>query len=202
MGWYMVQSGLIDQPAVSHYRLAGHLGLAFIIYGFLLWYAFSISVRTTHTASRAFRIHLHSAALFLAITITWGAFTAGLDAGLLYNDSFPLMGGQIVPPDFWLYDNVFKNLIENHSSVQFFHRWLAIFTVLYICSVWVHGLAKNYSFTALHLLALMAFMQMGLGIATILTSVNVVIAALHQAGAAILLLLLLLSIRQTKPAKT
>lgn len=199
MGWYMVQSGLIDQPAVSHFRLAAHLGLAFVIYGFLLWYAFSLGTNTRIEANRKFRIHLHSATLFLAITITWGAFTAGLDAGLLYNDSFPLMGGQIVPPDFWLYDNVFANLIKNHSSVQFFHRWLAIFTVLYMLSVWAHGLFKGYATTALNLLALMAFLQMGLGIATILSGVNITIAALHQAGAAILLLLLLLSIRQTKP---
>lgn len=197
MGWYMVKSGLIDQPAVSHFRLAAHLSLAFIIYGFLLWYAFSLCVHTRYEVSRTFRIHLHTATLFLASTIIWGAFTAGLDAGLLYNESFPLMGGQIVPPDFWLYDNLFKNLLENHSSVQFFHRWLAIFTLLYIISIWIHSTVKGYSFKALHLLVAMAFIQIGLGIATILTSVHTHIAASHQAGAAILFLLLILSIRQT-----
>lgn len=200
MGWYMVKSGLIDQPAVSHYRLAAHLSLAFIIYGFLLWYAFSLTVRTHHAVSRTFRIHLHTATLFLTATIIWGAFTAGLDAGLLYNDSFPLMGGQIVPPDFWLHDSMFKNLLENHSGVQFFHRWLAIFTVAYILSVWAHGMLKGYAFKTLHLLAVMVILQMGLGIATILTSVHTHIAAAHQAGAAILLLLLILSIHQTRTA--
>ncbi len=200
MGWYMVQSGLIDQPAVSHYRLAAHLGLAFIIFGVLLWHAFTLSSFARYKTDTVFRIHLHSSALFIAITIAWGAFVAGLDAGLLYNDSFPLMGGQIVPPDFWQHETLFGNLLENHSAVQFAHRWLAMFSVLYIISVWAHGMAKGYKANALNLLALMAFLQMGLGIATIFSGVNIAIAAMHQAGAAILVLLLILTIRQTSKA--
>lgn len=197
MGWYMVKSGLIDQPAVSHYRLAAHLGLAFLILAFLLSLGFSLSVKT-RTPNRALNIHAWITLACISITILWGAFTAGLDAGLVYNETFPKMGGQWVPPDFWKYDTVWMNILENHSGVQFAHRWIAMTTVLVVFSFWLHGVLKKQAFPALHAAMLMAFIQMGLGIATILSSVHIHPATTHQGGAIILFGLVLLCLIKTK----
>ena len=200
MGWYMVQSGLVDRPSVSHYRLAAHLGLAFIIFSALLWQAFNLTVKTRYNDKRLF-IHALIACLFLSITILWGAFTAGLDAGLVYNESFPKMGGQWIPPDFWQHDTFFLNILENHSGVQFAHRWIAIATVIVVLSLWTHGAIRQKLFPALHWAAVAALSQMALGIGTILSGVHLHVAATHQAGAIILLSLLLLCAWQTKPPK-
>ena len=197
MGWYMVQSGLIDQPAVSHYRLAAHLSLAFVILALLLLTAFSLHVKTMHP-NRALHTHSAIALLFLSITIIWGAFTAGLDAGLVYNESFPKMGGAWMPPDFWKYDTIWINILENHSAVQFAHRWLATASVLVVLSLWIHGLLRNAAFPALHILAIFSLLQMGLGIATLLSGINIHLAATHQAGAAILFATLILCWFQTR----
>jgi cytochrome c oxidase assembly protein subunit 15 len=198
MGWYMVQSGLVDVPAVSHYRLAAHLGLAFVILGALLLLAFSLSPIKKDPQPRLF---WHGLATFavLAITIVWGAFTAGLDAGLLYNDTFPKMGGQWIPPDFWARETVLANILENHSAVQFTHRWLGMFTVFMIASLWAHGLYAGYRSRLLHAVFAMALLQMGLGIATLLSNVHLHVATAHQGGAAILFSLLLLLLYRISP---
>lgn len=198
MGWYMVQSGLNDIPAVSHYRLAAHLSLAFVILAALLLLAFSLSP-IKKAPSRGLFTHGLIVFVILSITILWGAFTAGLDAGLVYNETFPLMGGQWVPPDFWAKGSLLHTILENHSAVQFTHRWLAVLTVLAIFSLWVHGGAKKLDIPALHGAALMAFLQLGLGIATLLSGVNIVLATLHQGGGAILFSLLVLVLFQLWP---
>ena len=201
MGWYMVKSGLIDQPAVSHYRLAAHLSLAFIIYGCLFWLGMSLIHKTRMHANRALHIHGIVTLGFITTTIVWGAFTAGLDAGLVYNETFPKMGGEWVPPDFWMYDSLMLNILENHGGVQFAHRWLAMITVAVTLSFWLHGVLKGKTFKSLHACAVMALAQMGLGIATILSGVHIHIAATHQAGAVLLLSLVLVCIYNTRSLK-
>ena len=200
MGWYMVKSGLIDQPAVSHFRLAAHLSLAFIIFSALMWLGLDLTIKTRRFADRALNIHSLITLAFIAITIIWGAFTAGLDAGLVYNDTFPKMGGQWIPPDFWKYDTFLINILENHSAVQFAHRWLAITAVIVTLSLWLHGALKQKTFRALHAAAIMAIIQMGLGIATLLSGLRICTAATHQAGAVILISLVLICIFQTRRA--
>ena len=197
MGWYMVQSGLIDQPAVSHYRLAAHLSLAFVIFAALILTALPL-MQIQHRPSRPLYIHSLITLLFISVTIIWGAFTAGLDAGLVYNESFPKMGGQWVPPDFWKYDTVWMNIVENHSGVQFAHRWIAILSVAVVLSLWLHGVFRNHAFPMLHAVAAMAVLQMGLGIWTILSGVHIHVAATHQGGAIFLLTFLLLCLYQTR----
>lgn len=202
MGWYMVKSGLIDQPAVSHFRLAAHLALAFLIFAFLFSFAQQLRLKNYYP-NRALHVHTWLVLICLGTTILWGAFTAGLDAGLIYNDTFPKMGGQWMPPDFWKYDTVWMNMIKNHSAVQFTHRWLAITTVTVTLSLWGHGVLKKAAFPALHAAALMALTQMGLGITTLFSGVHIHIAATHQAGALILFALLLTCLIQTQaPKKT
>lgn len=184
MGWYMVMSGLVDIPSVSHYRLAAHLSLAFIVFAFLWWTA--LDLKTPHHSNDNLRKGIGRKTLYfgwgalalLSCTIIWGAFVAGLDAGLVYN-SFPLMNGHFFPPENFAHTAP----IEQHGWVQFTHRWLAIITGL--------GLI----FYALHIrdkvLLAMVLIQIGLGISTLLTQVMLVLAVLHQAGAIILLALVL-----------
>lgn len=184
MGWFMVMSGLVDRPSVSHYRLAAHLGLAFIIFGYLVWLLDGLSPKIK-SQNTSFCLRRHGwAALFLtACTIVWGAFVAGLDAGLIYN-TFPHMGaGRIIPEDMWFLSPFWINIFENAATVQFTHRLLAMVTLVIVLSfAWR---ARSFA------LGGMAVLQVGLGIATLLTQVSLPLAAMHQAGALLLLMLLL-----------
>ncbi|MBU6234281.1 MAG: COX15/CtaA family protein [Alphaproteobacteria bacterium] len=180
VGWWMVKSGLIDNPAVSHYRLATHLGLAVFIYACMVWMALTLlrrdgtllmrPVTTTHCLRR----HGRWALAFVAITMVWGAFVAGLDAGLIYNE-WPLMGGRFIPSDMWAATPAWLNVFETHAAVQFTHRWLA-FTAF----VLTLGFAWR---TGSPILATAIVLQFCLGILTLLSHVALPLAALHQAGA-------------------
>lgn len=195
MGWYMVQSGLVDRPAVSHYRLAAHLGLAFVIYAVLLRLALDFVTVPRILMPAAPREQTAKARLFgllciamLANTIVWGAFTAGLDAGLIYN-TFPLMGGHLLPQDATFLQPLWMNFVESHAGVQFMHRWLATGT-----GVLILAYAIRVRHTAL---AMMVVVQVGLGIATLLSHVQIALAATHQAGAFMLAGLLVISISRS-----
>lgn len=176
VGWWMVKSGLVDRPSVSHFRLAAHLGLALVLFGLLQWFA--MDLRHKFDAARRQPEGWWGLAL-LSLTIIWGAFVAGLDAGMIYN-SFPLMNGSLLPPepllDFW----------HQHAWVQFTHRWLAMVTGVYL--LWLAFKRTD------HALAVMTCVQIALGVATLLTLVMIPVAALHQAGAVLLLALLLRNI--------
>ncbi len=187
MGWYMVQSGLVDRTDVSHFRLAAHLSLAFVIYGAMLWLALSIREKSAQNPDRSLYLHGWAVMVFVAFTIIWGAFTAGLDAGMIYNETFPHMGPTMIPPELWMGHSVWENIIQNPPSIQFVHRWLAIATVLMIIGFWARARSRGITFPALHGLAAMAFIQAGLGIATLFSGVWIPLAALHQAGAMVLL---------------
>ena len=107
-----------------------------------------------------------------------------------------------MPQDFWKYDTVWINIIENHSAVQFVHRWLAITSVVMILSLWCHGQILQRSFPALHGSAAMCLAQLGLGVGTLMSNVHIHVAVLHQAGAVMLFALLLTCINQTAQPKT
>lgn len=173
MGWYMVKSGLVDKPSVSHFRLAAHLSLAFVIYAYLLWLAFDIKGNKAGNATFCQKRHGWSAIAALTATIIWGAYVAGLDAGLVYN-SWPKMGANWIPTEL----QSFSNLFFDPVSVQFFHRWIAIITAIIVWSFSYR--IKSFG------LAFMMFMQVGLGIATLMSQVAIPLAAMHQAGAFIL----------------
>lgn len=173
MGWYMVKSGLVDRPSVSHFRLAAHLSLAFIIFGYLLWIGFDLCSNKAANASFCLKRHGWIAFAFVFITIIWGAFVAGLDAGLIYN-TWPKMGPHWIPPEL----SAFVNIITEPVSVQFTHRWIAIVTALVVLSfAWR---IKSFPLTGI------VFLQVGLGIATLISQAAIPLAATHQAGAFIL----------------
>lgn len=201
MGWYMVKSGLVDIPTVSHYRLAAHLSLALLIYALMFWIAMTfrkIAKSRTPKPDAALYTHGWIALGFIIITIFWGAYTAGLDAGLVYNDTFPKMGETWVPHEIWFYKPFWVNFFENHAGVQFVHRWLAILTACVVLSFSLNALRRKRTEWCFAALGAFVFLQVGLGIATLMSSVSVPIAVLHQGGAVILLTLLLRCLHAVK----
>lgn len=196
LGWYMVKSGLVDMPSVSHYRLAAHLSLALVIYALMFWLMLTFR-NAPRSPSRHLYVHGWVVLVFVVMTMVWGAFTAGLDAGLIYN-TFPLFSGQFLPPDMWHRAPAWINIFENQSAVQFTHRWLAVSTVLMVLGLWVHAFRKKSSSPVFHALAVMAVVQMMLGIATLLSGVNLHLAVTHQAGAVVTLTLLLAILHRTR----
>jgi heme a synthase len=186
LGWYMVKSGLVNEPSVSQYRLAAHLGLAFAIFGLLFWYAVAcLTSRPARSGTGWVRIGSLGILWAAAITIIWGAFVAGLDAGLAYN-TFPLMGGRLVPEGLLINEPWWLNFFENTAAVQFTHRVLAISTVVLVVIYWVSAQRSALSVPAhkaVTLLGILALCQLGLGIATLLTEVALPLAMLHQLGA-------------------
>lgn len=191
LGWYMVRSGLVDRPSVSHYRLAAHLGLAVLIYGLLLWQAWSLLAKTVTVPASGLGGHIRIAVGLTALTMLWGAFVAGLDAGLAYN-SFPFMNGHLLPPEAWSLIPAWTNPFDNTALVQFLHRWLAIGTGIVVLALWVRAMiAWPAMRMATGIAALIVAAQVTLGIATLLLKVPVALGAAHQAGALILLTALL-----------
>ena len=199
MGWYMVQSGLIDRPSVSHYRLAAHLSLALLIFSLVLWLAMRIGGYKPKP-SKALFIHSLVGLLSLIVTITWGAFVAGLDAGLIYNE-FPKMGAGLMPKDMWHLQPAWLNLFDHIPAIQFTHRWLGITTALIIGSIAIHAGMKGQNFGGYYLVSVLAFAQAALGIITLLSGVHIVVATLHQALAVLLLATLVMCIFMSRPER-
>lgn len=199
MGWYMVKSGLVDQPDVSHYRLAAHLSLAFLIMGVLVWLGLSLKPLKSHSNKPLFTHALITLGL-LTLTIFWGAYTAGLDAGLIYNETFPKMGSAWLPDDAHQYEPFWINLFETHGGVQFTHRWLATITALTVLGFWAHGMIRKNTFAAMNILAVIIIAQFGLGLATLFSHVALPLATLHQGGAILVLIFLVTCLKQLKPA--
>jgi len=194
MGWLMVASGLVDQPRVSHYRLAAHLSLAFVIFGYAVWLARDLALgeerpRLSGATTLLMRKGLWLVGALLAVQIVWGAFVAGLKAGFYYN-TFPLMGGGLIPPDFLRLEPALLNLVENPSAVQWVHRVLG--TILLAASAWFWFAVKrseDADSTSRGLnLALFAGIgaQYLLGVLTLILIVPLWLGVTHQAAAMIL----------------
>src|SRR5262245_12959511 len=183
MGWYMVKSGLVDDPRVSQYRLAAHLGLALAIYAAMLWIALGLLLpREGGAASRPRGFAFALVALVFAQAIS-GSFVAGIRAGLAYN-SFPLMNGHVVPPGMFVIDPWYLNFFNNIATVQFDHRAIAWLLMVLVPWFWLatRRAAPRARLAASLLLAALA-LQVALGVATLLLVVPVPLAAAHQAGA-------------------
>ena len=184
VGWAMVASGLIDRPSVSHYRLAAHLMLAVAIYAYTLWLILRLGSGPRLDDPKTRRKATALIAL-LIIVMTWGAFMAGLRAGSAHN-TFPTMSGYWIPPGMFGLEPWWLNLVENGTTIQFVHRWLATLLVLGVLSLTIR-VRRPETIAA----SAAALLQLGLGIATILSGVGIMIATLHQAGAILLLSALL-----------
>ena len=192
LGWYMVKSGLVDDPRVSQFRLTAHLTLAFLILGAMLWLALSLlfprSARsTTGAAASARRWSIATLVVVLAMVVT-GGFVAGLRAGRAYN-TFPLMNGELVPTGIMMIDPWWKNFFWNIATVQFDHRVGALLLMLaVVVLLWklrdADGVPRRARVTG-RLLGVLVLVQVALGISTLLMGVPLVLGVMHQAGAAL-----------------
>lgn len=192
LGWVMVKSGLESRPAVSHYLLAAHLMLAVTIFCCLLRMAFVFKSEPSLPAKLSpLRNWVRIAVAFVATTMVWGAFTAGLRAGVLYGDTFPWMGKHLWPGEIFDLSPVLLNFFENPATVQFTHRILAVLTFCVLLVTATRGLLLNPGTKLLAALGFMAFIQVGLGITTLVSHVAIPVATVHQAGAIIILALLM-----------
>lgn len=201
VGWWMVYSGLQSQPAVSHYRLATHLLSAFTLFAFTFWFALKLTFPKENTLENNGRSLKLTAILFfsvLIIQIVYGAFTAGFvenDAtkirpGHIFN-TWPKMGDTWLPEQVYMKDNLFQNLLENPSGIQFVHRTLAIVLVLALIYIWYRSnllkLNKQQNLGITFLIYGITI-QFLLGVFTLLYQVPIVLGVLHQSGAFFLFL--------------
>jgi cytochrome c oxidase assembly protein subunit 15 len=189
VGWLMVQSGLVDDPRVSQFRLTAHLGLAVAIFGAIVWIALSLAyprrpVKATLRPLRAFAFALVGTVFVMILS---GGLVAGIRAGFAYN-TFPLMHGYVVPPEILMLDPWWRNFFWNMATVQFDHRLIAWLLAVLVPLFWwkarrpdVPQCVRAGSTALLAMLAL----QVTLGITTLLLVVPLPLAALHQAGAVV-----------------
>ncbi len=185
LGWYMVQSGLVDNPRVSQFRLTAHLGIAFLIYAAMLWIVFDLLFTRAGPVSRRLRRFAFALAALIFVMVLSGGLVAGTRAGLAYN-TFPLMNGRFVPPEIFALEPWYLNFSNNISTVQFDHRliaWLLAFLVPWFWLRVRREAAPRRARLAADLLLGALALQIALGIATLLLAVPVPLAAAHQAGA-------------------
>jgi len=188
LGWFMVKSGLVDNPHVSQYRLTAHLLAAFLIYAYMFWVALSLLFPKADGERHPWYRKTVWLTSLISLTVISGGFVAGLKAGLIYN-TFPKMGDYWLPPGLTALEPFWRNLTENMTTVQFDHRILAIATLALIIAYWTGARKATLparSGTAANALLHTAVLQVVLGISALLLSVPVVLGAAHQ-GVAMLL---------------
>jgi cytochrome c oxidase assembly protein subunit 15 len=188
LGWYMVKSGLVDNPHVSQYRLTAHLIAAFLIYAYMFWVALTLLYPADDGKPHPWFGKTVGLTAMITLTVISGGFVAGLKAGKIYN-TFPMMGEYWVPPDFLALEPWWRNLFDNMATVQFDHRVLAILTFLLIVLYWWRMPREDLPARArkgVNALLHTGVLQVALGIATLLLVVPIPLAAAHQ-GVAMLL---------------
>lgn len=191
LGWFMVKSGLVDKPDVSHYRLAMHLTTAFLTFAYTFWVALDLIFPSKKQINTRFRNLIRVGLVILVIQIIWGAFVAGLDAGWIHNH-WPLMNdGELIHQSVTTeQEPLWRNFIEGKSGVQFIHRYLAYIVVGVIGFIWFK--ARKNRTTALqqkgiNLLLILVGVQFVLGVLTLVLFVPVWLGVLHQVTAFFLL---------------
>lgn len=191
LGWYMVKSGLVDNPDVSHYRLAAHLTTAFITFAYTFWVVLDIIFSDKKQIKKRFRNLIRISLGVLLLQIIYGAFVAGLDAGFIHNH-WPLMNeGKFMHETVYIEQNpVYKNFIEGKSGVQFVHRILAYIVSILVFIIWYKAKKTNltkFQLNGINTLFLIVAVQFLLGVLTILLQVPVWLGVAHQVGAFLLL---------------
>jgi cytochrome c oxidase assembly protein subunit 15 len=206
IGWWMVKSGLTENPYVSPYRLTFHLLNALIIFSILLWiamdYRYSSNISFLSNP-KTIEFYILIAVILIFITIATGGFMAGTNSGQSFN-TFPLMNGKIIPDDYVIDDLGIYNFFENTVAINFNHRWLSIFVffyILFVCFKFIKFDNKNVSSYLVYLVIFFLTLQVALGIITLLSNVYLPVASLHQTNSILLLSTLLISYHQIKIRK-
>lgn len=191
LGWYMVKSGLVDNPDVSHYRLSAHLTTAFLTFAYTFWVALDLMFPNKKDINTKLRNLIRITLVILIIQIIYGAFVAGLDAGFLHNH-WPLMNeSKFIHETVYIEQNpLYRNFIEGKSGVQFVHRIIAYLVVLSIALIWTKS--KKLTLTTwqqkgINSLILLVIIQFVLGVSTLVLHVPVWLGVTHQVGAFFLL---------------
>ena len=197
VGWWMVKSGLQNDPYVSAYRLTFHLSNAIIIYSLLLW----TSIEYFHLKRKNFFVFkskkflIFISILLVFLTILSGGFMAGSHAGQSFN-TYPLMNGKFIPDDIYLKDLGIWNLFENTVTINFNHRWIATLTFIYTFLLFTYLFINK--FIELHkvivlLVLFILSLQFFLGVMALVSNVAIQYASLHQTNSVLLLSILLLA---------
>jgi len=191
LGWYMVKSGLVNKPDVSHYRLAAHLTTAFLTFAYTFWVALDLMFPERKTVVKKLRNFIRIGLVVLIIQIIYGAFVAGLDAGWIHNH-WPFMNeSKLVHETVYLEQSpTYLNFIEGKSGVQFVHRTLAYIVVIFTLSIWYRAKRmklSSFQSKGINSLLIMVGIQFLLGVLTLIYAVPVWLGVSHQVGAFILL---------------
>ena len=187
-GWYMVSSGLIDRVDVSHYRLSIHLVTAFIILSVVFWNFLKLtSIQVNKISIKLFPVKFFLFLLFIQLII--GAFVSGMDAGTIYN-TWPLMGSSYFPDDSRLIEFLNINFFDNPSIVQFIHRNLAyLIVIIYIyLLIFIVKDCQKIFLKPILIIGISLFLQVLLGIITVISGVNILYASLHQINSVVIIL--------------
>jgi len=192
-GWYMVKSGLVDRPFVSHYRLAFHLLLALLTFSYIVWTAQDEIHKHDNIVLRSMKEYRSLVIFLLCVVIlqvTYGAFVAGLKAGYMYN-TFPKMGDHWIAEAVWAFDPWWKNLVENRAGIQFIHRTLGF--VLVFLAIYTFQKSRNAKLECIRqkysdIISALIIIQFILGISTLLFRVPLWLGVFHQGTAFIVVL--------------
>ena len=200
LGWYMVKSGLVDDPSVSQYRLTAHLSLAVFLYAYILWLAAGLLCDKPQGQQVGSSKGLMKGVIFcIALVVIMqvsGGFMAGTHAGFILN-TYPLMNGEWIPDMLFSLTPFWVNFFENVIAIQFLHRWIAFVAVVAIIIVWTRrfSMAQSPLRVVLDIAMIVAIGQFLLGIATLLSRVHLPIALIHQSGFLLLLSTLVILLR-------
>jgi len=194
LGWYMVKSGLVDNPHVSHFRLAAHLLLAFFLLAYTFWVKinFKNSIKKVDNIDIVDNRGINILILLFILQILFGAFIAGTKAGLLWN-TFPLMEGKLIPGGLFSLKPFYYNFLNNMKMFQFAHRLIGILLIFYAGWFFFKTTDKKYS-TYTRFLFMLFLMQLYIGIMTLLLRLPFFIAIIHQ-GLAMIILILIVKIK-------
>jgi cytochrome c oxidase assembly protein subunit 15 len=180
VGWYMVSSGLIENTDVSHYRLALHLSLALTILSIIFWFIME-TIKISPFKIKFNNSFLNLFFILIILQIVLGAFLAGMDGGLIYN-SWPDMNGNFLPNDINNIDLFLYSSLDNPSVVQFYHRFTAYLLFISLLFLNFYTYRAKIDFKPVLILNIAIFVQIILGIVTLITGVKITYASLHQLG--------------------
>lgn len=202
LGWYMVKSGLIDIPRVSHYRLAAHLLLAMFILAYLYWLVLSLLGTRRELVSNRFRNFVYVLAGVTILQLLYGAFTAGIRAGYGYN-TFPLMNDQWMADAVFFMEPLWLNVFESGATIQFMHRWIGTLLLVLGLGGWLVG--RRYGARIKWASALLfgtLVIQYVIGVLTLVRVVPLGLASLHQGFACVVILALVYLLYVAAPDRT
>jgi cytochrome c oxidase assembly protein subunit 15 len=180
VGWFMVSSGLIENTDVSHYRLALHLFLALTILSIIFWFIME-TIKISPFKKKFNNSFLNFFFILIILQIVLGAFLAGMDGGLIYN-SWPDMNGNFLPNDINNIDLFLFSSLDNPSVVQFYHRFTAYLLFISLLFLNYYTYRTKIDFKPVLILNIAIFVQIILGIITLITGVKITYASLHQLG--------------------